>query len=227
MKVALKVGGSVFCPDESPDMGFVAKLAQVLKGLSGSHRFVVVVGGGRLARRMIADARERGETSDDALHNLGIEAARKNAAVLIKALGDSAFRGVPESEGEVRKAFGSGRIVVLGGFRPGQTTDAVTLQCAEAVGADLVVIGTDVKGVYDRDPKRHKDAKFISMIPASGLMDLVETVSVEPGAKTIVDPVAGGIIVRTGIRTAVLGIRNLENLKNAIEGRDFEGTVIG
>jgi uridylate kinase len=226
MKVALKIGGSVLCPGESPDMGFVARLADVLKGLFGEHRFVVVVGGGRLARKMIADARERGETSDDALHNLGIEAARKNASVLIKALGGSAFQQVPKSEDEVREAADTGKIVVLGGFRPGQTTDAVTLQCAEVLGADLVVIGTDVKGVYDRDPKRHEDAKFISMISVNELMDLVETESVEPGAKTIVDPVAVSIMEKTGIRTVVLDISKLENLKNAIEGRDFEGTVV-
>jgi len=165
-------------------------------------------------------------TSDDELHALGIEAARKNAAVLIIALGESAFPEVTRNEHGVRVAFDSGKIVVAGGFRPGQTTDAVTLQCAEAIGADLVVIGTDVKGVYDKDPKKHKNAKFISMMPASELLELVETESVEPGAKTIVDPVAVRIIEKTGIKTVVVNIRNTENLENSIEGRDFEGTVI-
>lgn len=226
MKISLKIGGSVLCPTESLDMGFVEKLTESLKGLSNEHEIVVVVGGGKLARKMIADARERGVTSDDELHQMGIDAARKNAAVLISALGESAFSQVPKNEDEVKKAFESGKIVVVGGFRPGQTTDAVTLQSAEAIGADLVVIGTDVRGVYDKDPKKHKNAKFISMMPASELLELVETESVEPGAKTIVDPVAVRIIEKTGIKTVVVNIRDTENLENAIEGRHFEGTVL-
>jgi uridylate kinase len=226
MKVALKVGGSVLCPTESPDMGFVGRLAETLKRLAAEHRFVVVAGGGRLARKMIADARKRGVDSRDELHQLGIEAARKNAAVLIKALGDSAFPEVPGNEEGVRRAFGNGKIVVAGGFRPGQTTDAVTMQSAEAVGADLVVIGTDVRGVYTEDPKKNRDARFISHISVSQLLDLVETESVEPGAKTIIDPVAVGVMQKTGLKSIVLDITDLKNLENAIEGRDFEGTVI-
>jgi len=226
MRIALKVGGSVFCPSKSPDMVFVEKLAKTLKGLASEHEIVVVVGGGKLARWLIAEAREKGVTFDDELHVLGIEAARKNAAVLVEALGESAFPEVPRNEHGVRVASDSGKIIVAGGFRPGQTTDAVTLQCAEALGADVVVIGTDVKGVYDRDPKRHKNARFISLISADELMKLVGTESVEPGAKTIIDPVAVTIIKKTGIRAVVVNIRNMENLENAIEGREFEGTLI-
>ncbi len=226
MKIAIKIGGSVLCPTESPDMDFVDALSGTLKGLSSEHRIIVVVGGGRLARKMIKDARESGEESTDKLHMLGIEAARKNASVLIKALGEDAYPGVPKNEDGVKNAAESGKIVVLGGFRPGQTTDAVALQSAEATGSDIVVIGTDVKGVYDRDPKKDKNAKFISVISSTELLDLVETELVEPGAKTVVDPVAVKVIEKTGIKSIVVDIRNMENLVNAVEGRDFEGTVI-
>ncbi|MBN1896746.1 MAG: UMP kinase [Candidatus Aenigmarchaeota archaeon] len=226
MIIALKVGGSVLCPTESPDMDFVMKLAKTLKGLSSEHRMIAVVGGGRLARKMIADARKQGEDSNDVLHNLGIEASRKNAGVLIEALGDAAFSGIPRDEGGVRESFKSGKIIVLGGFRPGQTTDAVTLQSAEAVGAELVIIGTDVKGVYDRDPKKYSNAAFISLISVSELKDMTETESVSPGTKTIIDPVAVGVIEKTGLKCIVLDIRDMENLENAVESRDFKGTVI-
>jgi uridylate kinase len=227
MKIALKVGGSVLCPGESPDMQFVRRLSEVLINISGEHSIVVVAGGGRLARAMMDDARAMGETSKDVLHDLGIDAARKNAAVLIKALGGSAFPEVPRDEEGVRKALESGKIVVVGGFRPGQTTDAVTLQSAEAVGAELVVIGTDVRGVYDRDPKKHKDAKFISMISAAELLKLVDTESVEPGTKTVIDPVAVRIMERTGMKVAVVDIRNIDNLEKAVGGAEFDGTLVG
>ncbi|UCD03268.1 MAG: UMP kinase [Candidatus Aenigmatarchaeota archaeon] len=226
MKIALKVGGSVFCPTESPDMEFVGKLSKVLLDLKKEHDIAVIVGGGRLARKMMEEARAIGIESDEELHQLGIEAARKNASVLVKALGGGAFPDVPRNEEEVRHALESGKIVAVGGFRLGQTTDAVTLQSAEAIGADLVIIGTDVKGVYDKDPKRHKDARFISYISASELLDLVDTESVEPGAKTIIDPVAVRIMIKTGMRTAVLDITNLDNLRKAVLGTEFEGTLV-
>jgi uridylate kinase len=227
MKVAIKVGGSVFCPAGKPDMGFVRSIAAVLKDLSENNAITVVVGGGALARRMIAEARGKGVTSEGELHDIGIEASRKNAQALIGELGEAAFNGIPRNEEEVKKATESGKIVVLGGFRPGQTTDAVTLQSAEAIGADLVIIGTDVKGVYTKDPKKHDDAVFISEIPPGELLDMVETGSVKPGAKTIVDPVAVRIIMKTGIKAVVADIRDTGNLRKVIEGVGFEGTVIG
>ena len=183
--------------------------------------------GGRLARKMIEDARAKGITSDSDLHTLGIEASRRNAQALSAALGEKSFPGTPTNEAEVRKAFSSGRIVVLGGFRPGQTTDAVMLQAADAVGADLAIIGTDVKGVYTKDPKKHSDAVFISEISPEELLDIVDTGSVKPGAKTVVDPVAAKLIARSGIRTAVIDIRDMENLSRLAGGKDFEGTLVG
>jgi len=227
MMIAIKVGGSVLCPGEVPDAGFVSRMAATLKRLSARHRLIVVVGGGRLARNMIEDARKAGATKDEELHKLGIEASRKNAQALIDALGELAHAGIPESEQEVRKASKSGKIVVLGGFRPGQTTDAVAAQSADAAGADLVIIGTDVKGVYSEDPKKNPKALFISEISPEELLDMVETGTVKPGAKTVVDPVAAKVIMRSGIRAVVLDIRDMGNLESAIEGREFTGTVIG
>ncbi len=225
MIIAIKVGGSVFCPGDEPDQGFVRKLAATLLGLSASHGLLVVVGGGRLARKMMRDAAE-GATADE-LHSIGIQAARMNAAALVKELGDKAFHQIPKDVAEVKDAFSAEKIVVAGGFRPGQTTDAVTAQSAEAIGADLMIIGTDVRGVYDKDPKRHDDARFMPRVSPPQLRRMVETGSVEPGESTIVDPVAARLIEENGTKTIVLDIRNLDNLGKAIEGADFDGTLVG
>ena len=226
MKIAIKVGGSVFCPGDKPDQIYAKRLAETLKELSGRNRLVVVVGGGKLARKMIEEAKKRNVISDEELHTLGIKASRINASFLIKELKENAHPLIPRNTEEVKKAFASKKIVVLGGFRPGQTTDAVTLQSAEAVGAELIVMGKDVKGVYDRNPKKYKDANFLPKITASGLRKMVETGSVRPGENTIVDPIAAEMIERLGKRTFVLDIRKLDNLVRAIDGKEFEGTTI-
>ncbi|MCD6496339.1 MAG: UMP kinase [Candidatus Aenigmarchaeota archaeon] len=226
MKIAIKVGGSVFCPGDKIDMDFVRHLSETLNALTEENRVLVVVGGGWLARSMIKAAVKKGETSEDKLHSIGIEASRINARFLIDELGDNAFGEIPKNEEEAVKALRTGKIVVLGGFRPGQTTDAVTLQCAEASGADLVVIGTDVKGVYTSDPKKDRKARFIPMISADELLAMVDTGNVEPGTKTIIDPVAARIIKKTGIKTVITDIRNLENIHDIVNGEEFDGTVV-
>lgn len=227
MTIAIKVGGSVFCPSDKPDPVFLRKLSAVLSEISGKHRLLVVVGGGRLARNMIKEAKNRGkEATADELHSIGINAARMNASVLIEELGDMAFQEVPKDAGEVKAAFSKGGIVVVGGFRPGQTTDAVTVQSAVAINADLIIIGTDVKGVYDKDPKKHEDARFIPEITGTELRKMVERAGMEPGKSTIVDPVAARLIEKIHTKALVLDIRDTENLRKAIEGDGFVGTTI-
>ncbi len=205
-------------------MDFVNRLAAAILELSKSHRLLIVVGGGRLARKMIGEAAQAG-ASEAEQHMVGILASRINAGVLMLAIGENVFRGIPKDEKQAAAAFKEGRIVVTGGFRPGQTTDAVTLQAARAIGADLVIKGTDVKGVYDRDPKKHPDARLIRDIGRKELARMSKG-PVEPGKNTVIDPVAAGIILETGIRTMVLDIRDLENLRKAVSDKPFEGTTI-
>jgi uridylate kinase len=174
---------------------------------------------------MIREARGK-SLSPDGLHSLGIEASRKNAAVLARRLSGKAAPGIPRDAGEVKEAFSGGGIVVAGGFRPGQTTDAVTVQSALAVGAGLVVIGTDVKGVYDRDPKRHAGARLIKRLSPAELAAMSGSGSVDPGKNTVVDSVAASLIMKSGVRAVVLDISDLDNLIDAVEGRRFEGTLV-
>jgi uridylate kinase len=49
------------------------------------------------------------------------------------------------------------------------------MQSALAVGAELLVIGTDVKGVYTKDPKKYSDAIFISEMSPEDLIDMAGT----------------------------------------------------
>ncbi|MFH0956472.1 MAG: UMP kinase [Candidatus Aenigmatarchaeota archaeon] len=227
MIIALKVGGSVFCPTEKPDTFFAERLAETLRKLSRSHRLVVTVGGGKLARKMIESARKKGSKSHERLHKVGIDASRKNARYLVDILDGAAHPYVPESEEAVKKAFAGGKIVVTGGFRPGQTTDTVAMQCALSVGAELLVIGTDVKGVYTKDPKKYSDAIFMSEMSPEDLVDMAGTGAVKPGTKTVVDSIAARMIAENAVKVAVVDIRDLQNLESLIAGEDFEGTVIG
>ena len=148
---------------------------------------------------------------------LGIEAARLNARLLAYALGDLAYPEPPRSLQEAVEAAATGRVVVAGGFQPGQSTAAVAALLAEALGADLLLLGTRVDGVYDRDPERHPGARLIERLSYDELARVLEQ-SVEPGRYELLDPLALAVLRRSRIPVRVFNASNPENLLRAVRG---------
>jgi uridylate kinase len=220
----INVGGSIVAP-EPIDPGFLERLAEVLSRAAAERTVVLVVGGGRTARRYIEACRELG-ASEEQLDEVGIDATRMNARLLAIALGAMAFPGVPTTVDEALGAAEGHRVVVMGGTVPGQTTDAVGAELAEQGGAEELVILTNVDGVYTADPRQDPDARRLPRLTASELVDIVTVGDYRAGSKTVVDPVAAAIIRRASIPTKVLDGRNLEQVGAALDGETFDGTVV-
>jgi len=62
--------------------------------------------------------------------------AKLNSSLLVAALGSAAPQEVPSSYAQAVRLASPGRVVVMGGVAPGQTTDAVAALLAEYVRAD-------------------------------------------------------------------------------------------
>ncbi len=221
MKVVISMGGSILA-SPSPNIELIKDFAKLLVSLKDDgHSIKVVVGGGELARKYIGAAKEMGadwKSSD----RIGIAATRMNAMLLRAALGEHASGNVPvDTEIDCE----SDEILVMGGVKPGQTTDAVAAELAVRCSADLFLIGTNVDGVYDGDPRKDPNAKKIKELSSSELLEIVGE-SHSPGMKTVVDPAAALKIHESGIKTIVVDGRRLENLENAILGKEHGGTDI-
>lgn len=223
MKIVFSLGGSVFAPS-GVDPAYVSHVAVMLKELSSKHQLAVVVGGGRPARERIKEAREKGVSWAECDH-IGIMATRENARYLVMALGREANRTVPETVYEAASIFGK-RIVVMGGTEPGHSTDAVAALVADWVGADIFINASNVDAVYDKNPREHPDAKPLSTISIDELILLLDGVGFNAGEYPLLDPTALKVIKRSGIRSVVLDGRNVENMRAAAEGREFQGTQI-
>jgi uridylate kinase len=223
-RVAISVGGSIAAPEDL-DTKLLRGLSRVLRDASRRRDLLVVVGGGRLSRRYIAAARDLG-ADEGSLDWVGIDATRLNARLVIAALGDAAYHGVPQDFGEALTAARSFPVVVMGGTHPGHTTDAVTAMLAEVARASEIVILTNVDGVYTADPKVDPSARRLSRITATRLMEIVGTQSAEAGSPGVVDPMAARIIQRSRILTKVLDGRDLEGVRAALGGRAFKGTLV-
>ena len=222
-KVVISLGGSILIP--SLENHTIREYVPVLKKIAKKVRLFVDVGGGGEAQRYISITRELGideGTSDE----VGILITRLNATMLIAALGDDAYPRVAESHAEAKKFAESGKIVVMGGITPGQTTDAVAAVLAERVGASVFINATSVDGIYSADPRKHPDATRYDEMTPKELLEIVGASALGAGSNIVLDMVAARVVERSGIPLVVLDGREPKNLSNAILKGKFRGTIV-
>jgi uridylate kinase len=222
--VAINTGGSIVAP-ERIDTAFLSSLADVLNGAAASRDLLVVVGGGRTARSYIESCRELG-ANEAFLDQVGIDATRMNARLLISALGETAFQEVPHTLNAAMEAADEHPIVVMGGTHPGHTTDTVSAMLAEMARVDELLILTNVDGVYTADPRKEPEAERLPEMTSSRLVEIVSGGPYKAGSTTVVDPMAAGIIQRADILTKVMDGRDLIQVRAALAGEDFKGTIV-
>ncbi|MEN6329680.1 MAG: UMP kinase [Methanobacteriaceae archaeon] len=221
MRIVITLGGSVIIRDHDPQL--FQDYAEVLKSINEEHDLFVVVGGGKTARDYIGIARGVG-ASEAVCDDVGIDVTRLNARLLCVAMGDNAYPRIPENFHQALEFATSGKIVVMGGTEPAHSTDAVGSILAEFVGADLLINATSVDGLYDKDPKKHEDAKLYLEVTPSQMMDCLAGNEVKAGTYEFLDHTAIQIIKRSGIKTVILNGENPENIKKAL--KEKIGTLI-
>jgi uridylate kinase len=222
-KVVISLGGSILIP--SLENHTIREYVPVIKKIAKRCRLYIVVGGGGEARRYISVTRELGideGTSDE----IGILITRLNATLLISALGDDAYPKVADSHAEAKKFGESGKIVVMGGITPGQTTDAVAAVLAERVGAAVFINATSVDGIYSADPKKNRNAERFDVLTPRQLLDIVGGSALGAGSNIVLDIVAARVVERSHIPLVVLDGCEPKNLSDAILKGKFTGTVV-
>ena len=177
-----------------------------------------------LARKYIAAARKLG-ASECICDQIGIHVSQLNARLFVAGLGDLAYPHIAESLADYVSSATSGLIVVMGGFQPGQSTNAVAALAAEAMGADCLINVTDVDGVYSANPEKDERARKLDQVTVDELMKILSSESTEAGGYALMDPLALRIVKRSRILTIVLNGHDPSNLKKALEGKRV-GTMI-
>ena len=211
-KVVLSLGGSVLIP--SLEEHRIARYAAVLKEIARYAR-LYVVGRGRGGQEYIAAARQVG-CSETAADEVGIAVTRLNALLLAGGLGDAACPLIAGSQAEAMAFGATGRIVLMGGVTPAQTTDAVAAVLAERCGAALMVNLTSVDGIYTADPRIDPAAERLDRLTPEKLLEIVGTGSLMAGANTVIDMIAAKVIQRSGIPLLVIDGRDPDNLSKAL-----------
>ncbi|UCD92931.1 MAG: UMP kinase [Methanobacteriota archaeon] len=223
--VVISIGGSVLVPGEN-DSKYISKLGELLTDLSSRLKIYSVVGGGKTARFYIRLGRELG-ADESFLDEMGVQATRLNARLLISSLSGKANDHPPETVEEAFELGKSHEIVVMGGTTPGHTTDGVAASLAESVKADRIINATSVDGVYTKDPKKHEDAEKLDSLSFEDLLNLTQTSSWKAGPSNVFDSMGSEILARARIPLLVVNGRDLTNLAAAIKGEEFSGTIVG
>lgn len=223
VKLVIKIGRYVF--DGTFDAEKISAYVELFRKLKRDfHKIVVVTGGGEDSRKYIDAARKLGG-SEFICDVLGIGVSRLNALLFIAGLRDDAYPESPSTLEELRKAFEGGKIVVMGGLQPGQSTNAVAALAAEAIGANLLINATNIDGVYSADPKMNSKAQKLNVITTDNLLKIVLNRKLLAGKYELFDPIAIKIVGRSKIPARIIDGRKPDNIERVIKGEDI-GTLI-
>jgi uridylate kinase len=222
----LSLGGSVLIR-EKLNTAQISKICHLVDSLrKEGYRFVLVIGGGKTARDYVAGGKALG-ANNFALDELGIAASRLNAKLVIQALENP----VHEVMTDVNKALGAlekNAVPVYGGLIPGFTTDTVASLLSEVLGATFINL-SNVDGVYSANPKENSDAKFYATLSHEELIKIIGRSTgwgASPSQNVVLDLPCALILKRSNIKSVVLNAEDVDNLENAIRGREFKGTII-
>jgi len=223
MRVVLRIGGSVVASPVNTEL--MSKYAEIVRDLKEQgHEVAVVVGGGSLAREFIAIAKKLGLNAQ-AQDEVAISVSRLFAQLFLKKLGEMSCRKVALTLDDAAECLGEGKIMFMGGLKPGITTDAVAALVAERVKADLLVKGTDQDGVYDKDPRKHADAVKLDRLSFDDLPRIFEENTHKAGMHQIIDPEAVKVLKRERVKLIVVNGFKPENILAAVNGERV-GTVV-
>jgi len=219
----LSIGGSVFFNEKlrAPE---IAKFCECVNGLiREGYQFVVVVGGGRVARVYQAGAKALGANNFE-LDEVGIALTRANALFFTHGI-ENAWKSVLIDSKEAETVLLLGKTPIFGGTSPGQTTDAVAALIAELMNADFINL-SNVDGIYSADPAKEDHARMFKELSHVKMLSLLKAQASKPGAHIFVDPHAANILTRSRIKSFFINGNDFENFKNIVHGLEFKGTIV-
>ncbi len=220
--VVLSLGGSLIVPDKI-DINFLKNFKKSIeKYIKQGYRFVIICGGGMIAREIQQTALKIEKLSSEDLDWLGIYATRLNALLMRYIFGNDAQDPIVANPND--KITFKKNIIIAAGWLPGWSTDYDAVLLAKNLGVKEVVNMSNVDYVYDKDPRKHKDAKVIKKIQWENYSRLISK-KWKAGMSAPFDPIAAKEAQKSKIKVKIIG-KDLKNLENLLDGNKFKGTVI-
>lgn len=221
--IVLSLGGSLIIP-KNINIKFLNEFKRVIRKNLKKFKFIIVCGGGSIAREYISVLRSSG-INERLQSYAGISATRTNARFMSYFFNFNQEKGIPEKTSQAKSYLKKEDIVFCGAleYKREQTSDATAAGLAKELNTVFVNL-TVVDGLYDKDPKL-KGAKLISKISWKDFYQMSNKIKYKPGQHFILDQTASKTIMQNKILTYILG-SNMKNFDNFLNGKNFRGTRI-
>jgi len=223
--IVISLGGSLIIPDDI-NLRFLKEFKKIILGNKNKYKFIIVCGGGSIARKYISALRVSGINEE--LQSLsGISATRMNARFMNYFFNIDPEHGIPHTMEVLRKYLRKQDVVFCGAleYKPKQTSDSTAAEIAKKLKAIFVNL-SNVAGLYTKNPQNNKDAKFIPKISWIDFYKMAHKEKFKPGQHFVLDQTASTIIMKNKIKTYLLG-KNLREFENFLKNKKFKGTIIG
>lgn len=229
-RVVLKLSGEAFA---DPQHGFgidpriVASIArQIAESRELGTELALVIGGGNIIRGLSASAHGTDRTTadymgmlstvinalamQDALEKEGVQ-TRVQTAIWMQELAEPFIRR------RAMRHLEKGRVVIFAGGtgNPYFSTDTTAALRALEIGADAILKGTRVDGVYDSDPLVNPEAKMYTSLPYIDVL--------KQGLK-VMDSTAISLCMDNQLPIVVFNLRT-GNILRILSGEDV-GTLV-
>jgi uridylate kinase len=222
-KIVISLGGSLIVPN-GVDIDFVNSFISLIKEyISRGFSFIIITGGGKVCRDYDNSLKEIMKPSNEDLDFLGISVTRVNAEFIRISFGDLAYERIildPESIPDTDKP-----VIVGGGWKPGNSSDLAAIYAAKSIGSNRIINLSNIDHVYDKDPRKYKEAKPIDNISWTEFMDLFPR-EWTPGENIPFDPIASSLASELLYEVIILNGKNIDNLRNYLDNKEFIGTTI-
>jgi uridylate kinase len=229
----LKLDGSIIShSNRKIDFDYLREFRDFLREhVLRNKKFVVVVGGGQVAKEYIDLAKEQANiVSSTDLNWIHAAISALNATIVRAYLGDDIAElkvWKYEDIENVKELAFEKPIAVAGGFGPGKSVNWGALQIAKAFEQKKIFCLGSIDGIYTQDPKDNPKAKHIEKLSWEKYLKMLSTWKQDrPEEKIPVDITTAQEAKQFEAMFMILKGMDLENLDNAISSEGFLGTVI-
>jgi len=198
-----------------------------LKKQYNKWKFVIVCGGGSIARKYIEVLKHENKANEKELSLAGIRVTRLNALILMELFGKREANDIlPMTMKSVKNNLHKNKVVICGALRYAEksTSDGTAAKLAHFLGSEFINM-TNVRGLFTANPFTNKSAKFIPWESWKKFDERANNMKYHSGQHFVLDQKAATMIHKDKIKTYIIG-QDVRNIDKILKGKKFTGTLI-
>ncbi|MDB5204441.1 MAG: uridylate kinase [Candidatus Taylorbacteria bacterium] len=221
--IVVSVGGSLIVPEEI-EINFLSALKDlIIRETKKGKRFIIITGGGKVARQYQHAANLLGSSETDA-DWIGIASTRLNGELVRSIFGKMAYDKVIDSVAAL-PTKSKQPVVIACGISPKGSSDKAAVFFAKKAKAKKIINLSNIDYVYTADPKLDPTATKIERTTWKEFRKIIPK-KWTPGMSAPFDPIASKEAESIGIEVAIINGKKLGELDNYLAGKEFVGSLI-